>query len=190
MSLTSAASDDVCATRVMPSDELQEQPNGDAEGGIAPPNEQPHAGLAALSGVPDAPQDTVASESSLHQELAVPELTSYSGDESGGIALPGEQSHGGLAAEPSGVSDAPRDTVTLESSSLHQEPTNPVLSYSGGIALFDERRHTSPAAASCWAPDSESPSPIVTFAESEPYGGSTNGIMWECYGRWCCHQGQ
>lgn len=174
MSLTSAASDDVCATRVMPSDE---QPNGDsdAEGGIAPPSEQPHAGLAALNSVSDAPQDTVTSESSsLHQELTASELTSCSGDKNGGIALPGEQSHGVLAAEPSSVSDASRDTVTVtvESFSLHQEPSHPMLSYSGGIVLFDERRHTSPAAASY-------PSPIVTFAESESNGGSTNGIMWE-----------
>lgn len=130
LSLTSAPSGHVCTTRVMPPDELQEQPSGGKRGGIAPPDKQPHAGPAASSSVPDAPQDIVnPKSSSLHQELTLPELPSYSGDES------------------------------------------------GGIALSDERRHTNPAAASYWAP--ESPNQIVTFAESEPQGGSMNGIMWE-----------
>lgn len=45
------------------------------------------------------------------------------------------------------------------------------------IAPPDEQRDLSPAAAPCSAP--ESPNQIVAFAESEPQGGSTNGIMWE-----------
>ena len=44
----------------------------------------------------------------------------------------------------------------------------------------DERHdptHSSPVAAPRSLP--ESPNQIVTFVESEPQGGSTNGIMWE-----------
>ena len=47
----------------------------------------------------------------------------------------------------------------------------------GMLALPDEQRHAGPAATPCSV--AESPNLFVTFAESEPQGGSTNGIMWE-----------
>jgi len=47
----------------------------------------------------------------------------------------------------------------------------------GMLALPDEQRHAGPATTPNSA--TESPNPIVAFAESESQGGSTNGIMWE-----------
>ena len=55
----------------MPPDEMQDQPSGDEREGIMPPDQQLHGDPAALSSVPDAPQDSATSEPSslLRREL-------------------------------------------------------------------------------------------------------------------------
>ena len=56
----------------------------------------------------------------------------------------------------------------------------------GMLVLPDEQRHAGPVETPCSA--TNSPNLIIDFTESEPQGGSTNGVIRGYYDRCCCHQ--
>jgi len=89
-------------------------------------------------------------------------------------------------ATTSSRSPAPPASISTTRVTLPNQPQEPPgrvdseLPYPGDGSRRiapDERHDPSPVVAPCSLP--ESPNQIITFAESEPQGGSTNGIMWE-----------
>ena len=137
----------------------------------------PELPLPALSGVLESPKHNIASPGSLsldQRPTYAPYLSSPSN------LLPASTSS---SQSPARLASIRTTWVTLPDGP--REVPGKVdyeLPYSGDesrgmLALPDEQRHTGPAATPNSA--TESPNPIVAFAESEPQGGSTNGIMWE-----------